>query len=83
VTNDFVKANVSTFLKIEQMTPKIYQVIASPKAKDVGNYSITITLTDDHKYPLSKKYKVEIEILPNSDSMPPEKPVRIYLNFIA
>lgn len=71
VTNDFVKANVSSFLKIVQMTPKFYQIIASPKAKDVGNYSVTITLTDDHKYSLSTKYKIEIEIIPNPDSKPP------------
>lgn len=77
VTNDFVKANASSFLKIVQMSPKIYEVIASPKAKDVGNYSVTITLTDDHKYPLSTEYKIEIEITPNPDSKPPEKPVRI------
>jgi hypothetical protein len=51
VTNDFEKANASSFLKIVQKSPKIYQVIASPEAKDVGNYTVTITLTDDHKYP--------------------------------
>jgi hypothetical protein len=51
VTNDFDKANARSFLKIVQKSPKIYQVIASPEAKDVGNYTVTITLTDDHKYP--------------------------------
>ena len=82
VTNDFIKANVSAFLVIERTSPAFYRVVASPKAKHVGNYSTTITLTDDHKYPLSTRYKVEIEIIPNPDAKPPVKPVRTILKVI-
>ena len=82
VTNDFFKANMSSFVEIERISPKVYQVVANPKAKHVGNYTGYITLTDDHKYPLSTKYMIEVEILPSADAKPPVKPVRTILKVI-
>jgi hypothetical protein len=40
----------------------------------VGNYTGTITLTDKNKYPMSTKYKIDIEILPDPSYVAPEKP---------
>jgi hypothetical protein len=82
LTHDFIKANVSSFLKIERKSPHLYRIVASPREKHVGNYSATITLTDDHKYPLSNIYMLEVEILPSADPKPPVKPVRIDLKII-
>jgi hypothetical protein len=37
-----------------------------PKAKDVGNYTATVKLTDNNKNPLTTIYKIKIEILPGA-----------------
>lgn len=82
LTHNFIQANVSSFIKIVQMTPFLYQVVASPKAEHVGNYQGTITLTDLNKFPLSTEYAINLKITPDLDALPPEKPVRTLFQVI-
>lgn len=60
LTNNFPQAKTSSFMRVVRLSYYLHQFEFYPKAKDVGNYNATVTLTDNNPDPKSTTYEIEI-----------------------
>ena len=63
---------ISNFASLKEIAKDKYIFEAEPLSRHVGNYSATLTLTDNNKFPMSRNYIFEFIVIPNPDEKKPE-----------